>query len=209
MYKSLRNIVTFATLAIAGLLSMQANAVMTLDVTASTATDFDFTISGDFSGYTPPTSLTDYLYLVPMDSGGNPVTTWVPSEQDGDRPAGAIDGNTIGGWVFVDSDTRSGTFSFLTGDGFNVLFNGGPYDSAAVMTSAYTRSQTGLTLNPAGIDHFNLYWGRTVLLASTGSVVSAASPTPVPTLSASGLVLTMLGLLVMARRRLRTSAKRR
>ena len=209
MYRSLRRIAASATLAIAGLLAVQANAALTLDVTTSTATDFDFTVSGDFSGYTPPTSLTDYLYLVPMDSDGNPVTTWVPSQQTGERPAGAINGNGIAGWVFVDSDARSDSFSFLAGDGFNVQFSGGPYDSTAVMTSAYTRSETGLILNPVGIDHFNLYWGRTVLLASTGAVGEVSAATPIPTLSAYGLVLTMLGLLVVAGRRLRTSAKRR
>lgn len=208
MFRSLRKIVSSATLAIAGLLAVQANAALVMDVTASTATDFDFTIVGDFSGYTPPASLTNFLYIVPMDSGGNPITTWVTSEQYGDRPAGAIDGNTINGWVFVDSDARSDNFSFLAGDGFNVAFDGGPFDATAVMTSAYTRSQTGLTLNPAGIDHFNLYWGRTVLLATTGSV-EVAPAIPIPTLSAYGLILTIMGLLVLAGRRLHTSAKRR
>jgi hypothetical protein len=77
------------------------------------------------------------------------------------------------------------------------------------MTSDYIISETGLTLNPAGIDHFNLYWGRTVLLASTGAAVSEVSAaTPIPTLSTYGLVLTMLGFLVVAGRRLRTSTKR-
>ena len=210
MHRSLRKIATFATLAIAGLLAVQANAALVMDVTTSTATDFDFTISGDFSGYTPPTSLTNFLYIVPMDSSGNPVTTWLPIDQTGARPDGAINGSTITGWVFVQGDGRSDSYSFLAGDGFNVSFGGGPYDSTAVMTSAYTRSQTGLTLNPADIDHFNLYWGRTVLLASTGPAGVASIPaTPIPTLSAYGLVLTMLVLLVMAGRRLRTSAKRR
>jgi hypothetical protein len=209
MYRSLRKIVTSATLAIAGLLAVQANAALVVDVTTSTATDFDFTISGDFSGYTPPTSLTNFLYIVPMDSGGNPVTTWVPFEQTGDRPDGAINGDAVTGWVFVQGDARFDHFSFLAGDSFTVDFSGGPYDSSAVMTSAYTRSQTGLTLNPADIDHFNLYWGRTVLLASTGSVGVVSAATPIPTLSAYGLVLTMLGLLVVAGRRLRTPAKRR
>ena len=208
MYRSLRKIATSATFVIAGLLAVQANAALTLDVTASTATDFDFTVVGDFSGYTPPASLTDFLYIVPMDSDGNPVTTWLPSEQTGERPDGAINGSTITGWVFVEGDVRSDDYSFLTGDGFNVRFFDGPFDSTAVMTSAYTRSQTGLTLNPADIDYFNLYWGRTVLLASTGSVVEPAA-TSIPTLSAYGLVLTMLGLLVLTRRHLRTSAKRR
>lgn len=208
MYRSLRKIATSATFVIAGLLAVQANAALTLDVTASTATDFDFTVVGDFSGYTPPASLTDFLYIVPMDSDGNPVTTWLASEQTGERPDGAINGSTVTGWVFVDSDVRSDDYSFLAGDGFNVRFFDGPFDSTAVMTSAYTRSQTGLTLNPADIDYFNLYWGRTVLLASTGSVVEPAA-TSIPTLSAYGLVLTMLGLLVLTRRHLRTSAKRR
>ena len=183
MYRSLRRIVISATLAAASLLAVQANAALTLDVTTSTASDFDFTIVGDFSGYTPPASLTDFLYIVPMDSVGNPVTTWLPFEQTGDIPDGAINGNTITGWVFVEGDVRSDDYSFLTGDGFNVRFFGGPFDSTAVMTSAYTRSETGLTLNPADIDHFNLYWGRTVLLASTGSVVVPDS-TSIPTLSA-------------------------
>ena len=208
MYKSLRRVAASATLAIASLLAVQANAALTLDVTASTATDFDFTVVGDFSGYTPPASLTDFLYIVPMDSDGNPVTTWLPSEQTGERPDGAINGSTITGWVFVEGDVRSDDYSFLTGDGFNVRFFDGPFDSTAVMTSAYTRSQTGLTLNPADIDYFNLYWGRTVLLASTGSVVVPAA-TSIPTLSTYGLVLTMLGLLVLTGRHLRTSAKRR
>lgn len=208
MFRSLRRIAASATFTIASLLAVQANAALTLDVTASTATDFDFTVSGDFSGYTPPASLTDFLYIVPMDSGGNPVTTWVPFEQTGERPDGAIDGNTITGWVFVEGDARSDDYSFLTGDGFNVRFSGGPFDSTAVMTSPYTRSQSGLTLNPADIDHFNLYWGRTVLLASTGSVVAPAA-TSIPTLSTYGLVLIMLGLLVLTGRHLRASAKRR
>jgi hypothetical protein len=151
------------------LFSATANAELTLEVTTSTATDLDFTVTGDFSGYTPPASLSNFLYLVPMDSQGNPVTTWVPSEQTGDRPAGAIDGNTINGWVFVAGDVRSDAYSFLTGDGFNVSFGSGPYDSNSVMTSPYTRSQSGLTLNPADIAYFNLYWGRTVLLATTGA----------------------------------------
>jgi hypothetical protein len=207
MYPSLRTIATTATLAIAGLLAVQANAALTLDVTASTATDFNFTVSGDFSGYTPPTSLTNFLYIVPMDSGGNPVTTWLPFEQSGVRPDGAINGSTIDGWVFVVGDSRTDPYSFLTGDGFNVSFGGGPFDSTAVMTSAYSRSQSGLTLNPAGIDHFDLYWGRTVLLASTGS--GAGPATAVPTLPAYGLVLTTLGLLALAGRRMRTSVKRR
>jgi len=206
MYRSLRKIVTSATLAIASILAVQANAALTMDVTTSTSTDFDFTITGDFSGYTPPASLTDFLYIVPMDSGGNPVTTWVPFEQTGARPDGAINGNTVTGWVFVDSGVRSDDYSFLAGDGFNVRFFGGPFDSTAVMTSAYTRSQTGLTLNPADIDHFNLYWGRTVLLASSAPAMAATS---IPTLSAYGLVLTMLGLLVLTARHLRISAKRR
>ncbi len=137
MYLSLRKIATFATLAIAGLAAVQANAALTLDVTTSTATDFDFTVSGDFSGYTPPTSLTDFLYIVPIDSSGNPVTTWIPFQQTGDRPDGAINGDTIGGWVFVEGDVRSDSYSFLAGDGFNVSFNGGPYDATAVMTSPY------------------------------------------------------------------------
>lgn len=209
MYRSLRKIATSATLVIAGLLAVQANAALVLDVTTSTATDFDFTVVGDFSGYTPPPSLTNFLYIVPMDSDGNPVTTWIPFQQTGERPDGAINGSTITGWVFVEGDARSDDYSFLTGDGFNVSFGGGPFDSTAVMTSAYTRSQTGLTLDPAGIDHFNLYWGRTVLLASTGPVGVVPAATPVPTLSAYGLVLTMLGLLVVTGRRLRTSAKRR
>jgi hypothetical protein len=209
MYRSLRKIATYATLAIAGLLAVQANAALVMDVTTSTATDFDFTISGDFSGYTPPTSLTNHLYIVPMDNGGIPLTTWVPFEQTGDRPDGAMNGDTITGWVFVQGDARFDHFSFLAGDSFTVDFSGGPYDSSAVMTSAYTRSQTGLTLNPAGIDHFNLYWGRTVLLASTGPVGPVSAAAPIPTLSAYGLILTMLGLLVVAGRRLRTPAKRR
>ncbi len=205
--KSLRKIVASATLVIAGLLAVQANAALTLEVTTSTATDFDFTVTGDFSGYTPPVSLTNFLYLVPMDGAGNPVTTWVPFEQTGDKPAGAIDGNAISGWVFIDSDVRSDDYSFLAGDGFNVSFDGGPYDANSVMTSPYTRSQSGLTLNPADIDHFNLYWGRTVLLASTGPVVAAPS-TPIPTLSSHGLVVTILVLLVLAGLHFRTSARR-
>lgn len=209
MYRSLRAIATSATLVISGLLAMQAEAALTLDVTTSTATDFNFTVSGDFSGYTPPTSLTDFLYIVPMDSSGNPVTTWVPSDQTGARPAGAINGSTIIGWVFVAGDSRSDDYSFLAGDGFNVQFGGGPYDSTAVMTSDYIGNQTGLTLNPAGIDHFDLYWGRTVLLASTSAIAPPAPATPVPTMTAYGLVLTILGLLVVAGRRLRVSAKRR
>ena len=115
---------------------------------------------------------------------------------------------TVIGWVFVDSDARSDSFSFLTGDGFNVEFGGGPYDSTAVMTSPYTRSQSGLTLDPAGIDHFNLYWGRTVLLASSGAAEEASAATPVPTLSTYGLALTVLILLMLAGSRLRTSARR-
>jgi hypothetical protein len=207
MQRSLRRIVASATLVIAGLLAVQANAALTLEVSTSTATDFDFTVTGDFSGYAPPLSLTNFLYIVPMDSGGNPVTTWVPSEQYGERPDGAIDGDTISGWAFIDSNVRSDEFSFLTGDGFNVSFGGGPYDASSVMTSPYTRSQSGLTLNPEGIDHFNLYWGRTVLLASTGAVV-AAPATPIPTLSSYGLVLTILVLLVLAGFHFRTSARR-
>ena len=141
-----------------------------------------------------------------MDSSGNPVTTWIDTVQTPDppRPNGAINGNTITGWFFGPADDRSDNWSFLTGDGFNANFFGGPFDSTAVMTTPYTKSMTGLTLNPAGIDHFNLYWGRTVLLAST-----ASAATPVPTLPAYGLVLTVLGLLVLAGRRLRASAKRR
>lgn len=209
MYRSLRKIIVSATFAIAGLLAVQANAALVMDVTTSTATDFDFTISGDFSGYTPPTSLTNFLYIVPMDSSGNPVLTWVPFEQTGERPDGAINGSTINGWVFLEGDDRTDDYSFLTGDGFTVSFTGGPYDSSAVMTSAYTRSQTGLTLNPTDIDYFNLYWGRTVLLASTGAGGIVPAATPVPTLSTYGIVLTMLGLLLVAGLRLRTPAKRR
>jgi len=205
MHRSLRKIAKFAAFAIAGLFAVQANAALTLEVTTSTATDFDFTVTGDFSGYTPPASLTNFLYIVPMDSNGNPVTTWVPSEQTGERPAGAIDGDTVNGWVFVPGDARSDDYSFLTGDGFNVSFGGGPYDANSVMTSPYTRSETGLTLNPADIAYFNLYWGRTVLLASSGEVGEA---TAIPTLSTYGLVLTMLVLLLFAGRHLRTSARR-
>jgi len=200
MYRSLRKIATSAIIAISGLVAVQANAALTLDVSTSTTTDFDFTVSGDFSGYTPPTSLTDFLYIVPMDSGGSPVTTWIPFEQTGAYPDGAINGNTITGWVFVDGEARSDSYSFLAGDGFNVSFSGGPYDSTAVMTSPYTRSQTGLTLNPAGIDHFNLYWGRTVLLASTRAV--DAAPTPIPTMSVWGLgvLAGLIGLLGIRRK---------
>ena len=205
MHRSLRKIAKFATFAIAGLFAVQANAALTLEVTTSTATDFDFTVTGDFSGYTPPASLTNFLYIVPMDSNGSPVTTWVPSEQYGERPAGAIDGDTVNGWVFVPGDARSDDYSFLTGDGFNVSFGGGPYDANSVMTSPYTRSETGLTLNPADIAYFNLYWGRTVLLASSGE---AGEATAIPTLSAYGLILTMLVLLLFAGRHLRTSARR-
>jgi len=205
--RSLRKIISSATLVIAGLLAVQANATLTLEVTASTATDFNFTVTGDFSGYTPPATLTNFLYIVPVDSGGNPVTTWVSVQQTGDRPAGAIDGVEVNGWVFVDSDTRSDEYSFLTGDGFNVSFGGGPYDANSVMTTPYARSQSGFTLNPAGIDHFNLYWGRTVLLASTGQAVQAPT-TPVPTLSTLGLVLTILVLLVLAGLHFRTTARR-
>lgn len=191
---SLRKIAAvFATFAVTGLLATQANAELTLEVTTSTDSEFDFTISGDFSGYTPPASLTQFLYLVPMDSSGNPLSTWVPFQQTGAHPDGAIDGDTINGWVFVVGDERSDDYSFLTGDGFNVSFNGGPYDATSVMTTDYTRSQSGLTLNPAGIDHFNLYWGRTVLLAST----KAGPVAPVPTLSAYGLVLAVMGILAM------------
>jgi hypothetical protein len=106
MHRSIRKIAAAATFAITGLLSTQANATLTLQVTASTATDFNFTVSGDFSGYPTPASLTNFLYLVPMDSSNNPVTTWVPFEQAGDHPNGAINGDTIGGWVFVDSAVR-------------------------------------------------------------------------------------------------------
>ena len=42
---------------------------------------------------------------------------------------------------------------------------------------------------------------------STAASATPASATPVPTMSAYGLVLTMLGLLVAAGRRLRASAK--
>lgn len=211
MNNPLRRVAAIATLVIAGLLSVQANATLTLEVTTSTATDFDFTVSGDFSGYTPPATLTEFLYIVPMDSSGNPVLTWVPSQQTGDKPSGAIDGSIITGWVFVPGDARSDDYSFIAGDGFNVAFNGGPYDSNSVMTTPYTRSQSGLTLNPADVDYFNLYWGRTVLLASTGSVspIEPAEPTtPVPTLSTYGLILAILSLLILTARRLRTSARR-
>ncbi len=209
MHTALRKIAATLMFAITGLLAMPANATLTLQVTASTATDFDFTVSGDFSGYTTPVSLTNFLYLVPMDSCNNPVTTWVPSEQTGDYPNGAINGNTISGWVFIDSAVRSDDYSFLAGDSFTVSFNGGSYDSTAVMTSDYTRSQAGLTLNPAGIDHFNLYWGRTVLVASTPSAgLACSSAAPIPTLSVHGLVLAMLGLLAVAGISLRALAKR-
>lgn len=211
MHRAIRRLATtLATAAIAGLMAMPAKAVLTLEVTASTATEFNFRVTGDFSGYTPPASRTNYLYIVPVDAGDNPLLTWVPSQQTGAQPVGAIDGTTVSGWVFVPGDERSDDFSFLTGDGFNVQFGSGPYDENSVMTVDYERNQSGLTLNPAGIDHFNLYWGRTVLAASSDSVAAPSGPAaPVPTLPAYGLALTMLGLLLVAARRLRKTTLRR
>ncbi len=212
MRQSFRKLTTaLATATIAGLMAMPAKAVLTLEVTASTTTDFNFRVTGDFSGYTPPPSRTNHLYIVPMDAADNPLLTWVPSEQTGARPDGAIDGNTITGWVFVEGDARSDDFSFVTGDGFNVQFGSGPYDASSVMTADYERNETGLTLNPAGIDHFNLYWGREVLVATTAAAPPPppAAPAQVPTLPAYGLALTMLGMLLVAARRLRRANIRR
>lgn len=207
MDRSLRGFVAPILFAFCALSANPSIAELTLEVTISTSTDFAFTVSGDFSGYTPPASLTDFLYLVPMDQNGNPVTTWLTLEQFGSRPDGAINGSTVTGWVFADSDTRSDDFSFLTGDGFNVQFNGGPFDSTAVMTTPYARSEGGFTLNPSDIAYFNLYWGRTVLVASTES--SSVEPTPVPALPTFGIAIIILGLALTAARRLRSSSSSR
>jgi len=179
-------------LSLVAMLATQAQAELTLVVDTSTDTQLDFTITGDFSGYTPPASLTSFLYLVPMDSNGNPVSDWVPFEQTGDRPDGEIDGVTINGWVFVIGADRNDDYSFLTGDGFNVSFGNGPYDENSVMTSPYTRNQTGLTLNTADVDHFNLYWGRTVLLATTQSAAPPAQAVAIPANAGPALALLVL-----------------
>lgn len=189
-------------LSLAAILATQAHAELTLVVNTSTDSELDFTVTGDFSGYTPPASLSSFLYLVPMDASGNPVTNWVPFEQTGDRPAGAIDGITINGWVFVAGDARSDDYSFLTGDGFNVSFGSGPYDENSVMTDPYTRNQTGLTLNTADVDHFNLYWGRTVLLATTRSAAPSGPAVPIPAdaplaLALLAALMSLMGLVAM------------
>jgi hypothetical protein len=51
--------------------------------------------------------------------------------------------------------------------------------------------------------------GGSVLTLTPGTTLAASPPTPVPTMSAYGLALTMLGLLIIVAPQLRVSAKRR
>ena len=99
------------------------------------------------------------------------MTTWyngVPAAP-ATKPPGAINGTVIDGWA-IGSESRTDSYGFgPAGDTFAASFGSGPFDATAVLTTPYVLNYSGLTLNPTGVDHFNLYWGKTVLLASSQS----------------------------------------
>jgi hypothetical protein len=80
------------------------------------------------------------------------------------------------------------------------------FDFAAIQSPTALGFSTQYATGNDALTGFNWAWNITV--SATPVSATPASATPVPTISAYGLVLTMLGLLIVAGRRLRASAKR-
>jgi hypothetical protein len=159
-----------------------ASAALTLVISDASESSLGFTIAGDFSGLVAPSSLAQRLFVVPVDSFGDPISTWTSGFQTSAVPAGEIDGNkTIQGWAVSDS-------FFPSGDSYAIEFST-IMTTASVITTPVTVSTSGLVLDMTAVERFDLYWGSDRLAAS--------SPVPEPSTTLVGA----MSLLVALRRR--------
>jgi len=184
------------------LFASQASADLTftnLNVTAES-----FTV--DVSGTVPTGSVSDPTLLL-FES--NPLST---------DPGWVIAGGfSDGTYSFSGSQTMT---QFTTGNpsfGDYIYLRLDPsLSSGDDLTGTITGTWGSDVFDPSAINSIDVYWGR--ISSQTGGMlvgtVNESNPppaptTPVPTLSAYGLILTMLGFLIVASRRLRESAKRK
>lgn len=127
------------------------------------------------------------------DGGGQGGLSWANGMLGGNATAF---GGFGGGGSGNGSWGGGGGGGYSGGDGGRVAGGGGSYADASA-TSVVLTASVG-----AGA-------GSVSVLALSVSADAAEPPKPVPTMSAYGLALTMLGMLLVAARRLRVSAKRK
>ena len=161
----------FAVGALTAALLSSASATLELNITEASPTAFGFNISGDFTGLTAPASELNWLYVVPVDSSGTPVTTWIDGGfQAGESPSpdGAIDGsNTVNGWGITEG--------FFPSDAFVMVFSTDMSTSSVVTAPITFGRSAGLDLDMTNVAGFDLYWGANQVASSSVAVPEPSS----------------------------------
>lgn len=178
-----------ASLTLLAALASSASAALVLTATNSSSSTFSFTITGDFSGLTAPSSKAEVLYLVPLTGSSVPSTDWLsPGYVDANvRPSGSIGGSSVAGWVYL-SDTSSSSWTLPGADSYAIIFSA-PMTTSSVISTSISLNDVGIQTNPSGAQGFALYWGNQQV-ATHGAV-------PEPSAALLGLV----GATLLVRRR--------